>query len=1165
MIAFRGIRHKTVAYSGGFMKQFVHLHVHTEFSLLDGACRIEDLAKAAASQNSPAIAITDHGVMYGAIEHYKHVEKNGIKPIIGCEVYVARRTRHDRSPQLDESSSHLVLLAQDERGYRNLLELVSLASLEGFYYKPRVDRELLSRYSKGLIGLSGCLAGEIPETLLEGSQEKAYRLTGEYLDIFDRGNFFLELQDHQIPEQKKVNKALVDLARQMGIPLVATNDVHYISREQAQVHDVLLCIQTGKTLQDSNRLRFPSEEFYLKSRDEMLNLFGEIPEALDNTLVIAEKCNLKLGFGQLHLPNYRLPDGYHEAFDYLQNLCYRGLQERYQKPSPAAKNRLDFELQVIRQMGYEGYFLIVWDLINYARMQNIPVGPGRGSAAGSLVAYTLGITNIDPLQYGLLFERFLNPERVTMPDIDSDFCFERRSEIIDYVTQKYGSAHVAQIITFGTMAAKAAVRDVGRVLNMPLPDVDKVAKLIPNELGISIQRALEISPELRQAFESSQTINHLLGLAKEVEGSPRHASTHAAGVVISKEPLTYYLPLQKTSEGGVATQFTMQTVEDIGLLKMDILGLRTLTVIGDTLKLIRQSKMVQVDMERVPLNDGSVYEMLSKGDSIGVFQLESAGMRSILKNLQPQRFEDLIALVALYRPGPLGSGMVEDFIQRKHGVNKITYLHPVLEPILEETYGVILYQEQVMRIASDLAGFSLGQADLLRRAMGKKKPEIIMAQRDNFIKGAVAKGVLAQVAGNIFDLMEHFAGYGFNKSHSAAYAMVAYQTAYLKAHYPVEFFAALLTSVMDHPDKVQVHIEECRRMGIEVLPPDVNESLTNFTVVGDKIRFGLAAVKNVGRGAINSIIEAREQKGRFRSLEDFCQGVDLHVVNKRVIESLVKSGAFMSTGYNRAQLLAVIEICLASGQKAQEDRAKGQLSLFDLFSKVEAAQNISVPAIPEYKLGEVLAMEKELLGFYVSGHPINQYSAILELITDCKLEEISRYQEGAAVRVGGVVTHARRHVTKKGDLMAYLTLEDTSGNLEILVFPKTFHHFAHLLVEDRLLVIAGRVNVQEDTWRIVAEDIQVLPDISSMELIICLDPYRTSREELEAIKNILLRHRGNTGVKLHFAHTSKTIELGVSYQVALSRGLIASITAISGEGTVKVSSTPGKLSTVAEK
>ncbi|MEW6661459.1 MAG: DNA polymerase III subunit alpha [Bacillota bacterium] len=1147
------------------MKQFVHLHVHTEFSLLDGACRIEDLAKAAAAQKSPAIAITDHGVMYGAIELYKNAEKNGVKPIIGCEVYVARRTRHDRNPQVDESSSHLVLLAQDEEGYRNLMELVSLASLEGFYYKPRVDRELLSRYSKGLIGLSACLAGEIPEALMEGKPEKAFKLTGEYLDIFGRGNFYLELQDHHIPEQKNVNKGLVELARRLDIPLVATNDVHYISREQAQVHDVLLCIQTGKTLQDSNRLRFPSEEFYLKSRDEMLRLFGEMPEVLDNTLAIAEKCNLRLGFGQLHLPNYQLPEGYKEAFDYLKDLCYRGLRERYPESSPLAKSRLDFELQVIRQMGYEGYFLIVWDLINYARMRTIPVGPGRGSAAGSLVAYTLGITNIDPLRYGLLFERFLNPERVTMPDIDSDFCFERRAEIIDYVTQKYGSDHVAQIITFGTMAAKAAVRDVGRVLNMPLPEVDKVAKLIPNELGISIQRALEVSPELRQAFEGSQEVKRLLELAKEVEGSPRHASTHAAGLVISKEPLTYYLPLQKTSEGGVTTQFPMQTVEEIGLLKMDILGLRTLTVIGDTVKLIMQSKMVQVDMERIPLNDVAVYEMLSKGDSIGVFQLESSGMRSILKSLQPQRFEDLIALVALYRPGPLGSGMVEDFVQRKHGVNKITYLHPVLEPILEETYGVILYQEQVMRIASDLAGFSLGQADLLRRAMGKKKPEIIMAQRNNFIKGAVAKGVDAQIAGTIFDLMEHFAGYGFNKSHSAAYAMVAYQTAYLKAHYPVEFFAALLTSVMDHPDKVQVYIEECRKIGIEVLPPDVNESLTNFTVVGDKIRFGLAAVKNVGRGAINSIIEAREQKGRFRSLEDFCQRVDLHAVNKRVVESLIRSGAFISTGYNRAQLLAVIEACLASGQKAQEDRTKGQVSLIDLFCREETVQNISVPAIAEFTLGEVLAMEKELLGFYVSGHPVSQYSALLELIADCRLEEIGRYQEGATVRVGGVVTHVKRHVTKKGDMMAYLTLEDTSGNLEILVFPKIFHNFSQLLVEDRLLIIVGRVNIQEDKWRIMAEDIQVLPEMNRMELVICLDPYRTSREQLEAIKKILLQHRGDTRVKLHFAHISKPHELGPSYQVNLSKGLIAKLKKISGEGTVRVSFSPGKLFAVAEK
>jgi len=1147
------------------MKQFVHLHVHSEFSLLDGACKIRDLVGSAAVQKSPAVAITDHGVMHGAIEHYKHAEKNGVKPIIGCEVYVARRTRHDRSPRVDETSSHLVLLAQDEAGYRNLMELVSLASLEGFYYKPRVDRELLSRYSKGLIGLSGCLLGEIPAALLEGSQEKALRLTGEYLDLFERGNFFLELQDHYIPEQKIINRGLVEVARRMGIPFVATNDVHYISRKQAQVHDVLLCIQTGKTLQDDNRLRFSTEEFYLKSSNEMVHLFGEIPEAIDNTLVIAERCNLKLKFGQLHLPNYILPEGYNSAFDYLQDLCYRGMRERYQTPDIAVKNRLDFELQVILQMGYEGYFLIVWDLINYARTRAIPVGPGRGSAAGSIVAYVLGITSIDPLQYGLLFERFLNPERVTMPDIDSDFCFERRAEIISYVTQKYGSDHVAQIITFGTMAAKGAVRDVGRVLNMPLPEVDKVAKLIPNELGISIERALEISPELRQAFEDGKKTKHLLELAKEVEGSPRHASTHAAGVVISKEPLIYYLPLQKTSENGIATQYPMQTIEEIGLLKMDILGLRTLTVIGDAIKLILQSKMIQLDMERVPLNDVAVYEMLQKGESIGVFQLESPGMRSIMKNLQPQRFEDLIALVALYRPGPLGSGMVEDFIQRKHGNNKITFLHQVLEPILAETYGVILYQEQVMRIASDLAGFSLGQADLLRRAMGKKKPEIIIAQRDNFVKGAAAKGVDAQTAGTVFDLMEHFAGYGFNKSHSAAYAMVAYHTAYLKAHYPVEFFAALLTSVMDHPDKVQVYIEECRRLGIKVLPPDVNESLTNFTVTGDQIRFGLAAVKNVGRAAINSIIEARNCRGRFNSLEVFCQRVDLHAVNKRVIESLIKCGAFISTGYNRAQLLSVIEACLARGQKDQEDRNKGQISLLDMFCQGGTDQDIRVPGVEEFSLGEVLAMEKELLGLYVSGHPIGQYAALLELTTDCSLEEIIRYEEGTAVKVGGVVTHVKRHVTKKGDMMAYITLEDVSGNIEVLVFPKTFTSFIPLLTEDKLLLVSGRVNVQEESWRIVAEDIQALPEMSGVELVINLDPYRTSREQLEGIKNILLQHRGENKVKLNFAHTGKPHELSAFYQVNLSKELIVKLIKITGEGTVKISISQDNIAIAAKK
>ncbi|HZK17909.1 MAG TPA: DNA polymerase III subunit alpha, partial [Clostridia bacterium] len=907
------------------MKNFVHLHVHTEYSLLDGAARIKDVIKTAKKMGMKSLAITDHGVMYGVVDFYKYCKKEGIKPILGCEVYVAPRTMKDRTPKVDDVLYHLVLLAENQVGYQNLLSLVSVSFTEGFYYKPRVDLDALEKNSEGLIALSGCLAGHIPSLLAQDETEEAAKAAERYLEIFGPGNFFLEIQDHGMPEQRKINPRLIELGRELDIPLVATNDVHYVKSEDADIQDVLLCIQTGKTIDDSDRMRFSSRELYLKSGQEMGEIFGDIPDALDRTGEIADRCSVELDFDEMHLPHYRVPEGFNVK-TYLRDLCYKGVLERYGHTDDVLKNRLEYELGIIEQMDYSAYFLIVWDFINFAEQKEIPVGPGRGSAAGSLVAYSLGITNIDPMRYDLLFERFLNPERVSMPDIDIDFCFERRGEVIEYVVEKYGKDRVAQIITFGTMAARAAIRDVGRVLNMPYGEVDKVAKMVPTELGVTIAKALATNPDLKELAETDEQVGHLIKLASGLEGMPRHASTHAAGVVISREPLTQYVPLYKTSDGAVTTQFAKEQVEELGLLKMDLLGLRTLTVIGETIKQIKHNHGVDLDIDEISLKDPKTYEMLVRGEGIGVFQLESSGMRSILRDLKPERFDDIIALVALYRPGPLGSGMVDDFIKGKHGEKKVSYLHPKLEPILKDTYGVILYQEQVMRIANDLAGFSLGEADLLRRAMGKKKPEILAGLREQFISGAVKNDVDAKVAGEIFDLMEFFAGYGFNKSHSAAYACVSYQTAYLKANYPLEYMANLLTSVLDNTDKLVVYINECKRLGISLLPPSVNESMHSFTVTGDKLRFGLGAVKNVGLGAVEAIIANREKEGPFKNYEDFCRRIDARLVNKRALESMIMGGAFDSLGYGRSQLMAVLEAGLELAHKSQKERESGQLS-----------------------------------------------------------------------------------------------------------------------------------------------------------------------------------------------------------------------------------------------
>lgn len=1137
---------------------FVHLHNHTCYSLLDGASKIPELVQQAKEQGMQALAITDHGVMYGVIEFYKEAKKAGIKPIIGCEVYVARRSRWDKVAGLDDSPYHLVLLAENQEGYQNLIKLVSAAWLEGFYYKPRVDKELLRKYHKGLIALSACLAGEVPALLLEGKEEEARAAALDYQDIFGMHNFYLELQDHGLAEQRKANSALLRIARETGIPLVATNDVHYTRRNDAAIQDVMLCIQTGKTLQDQDRMRFETEEFYLKSAEEMRLLFGDYPEALANTVRIAERCQVDFKFGENHLPFYEVPQGYN-ADTYLEHLCQQGLRERYPQIASMHQERLAYELAIIKKMGYSSYFLIVWDFIHYAKKQGIFVGPGRGSAAGSLVSYCLGITDIDPLKYDLLFERFLNPERVSMPDIDIDFCFERRGEIIEYVVEKYGADRVAQIITFGTMAARAAIRDAGRAMNVPLALVDKVAKLVPSELGITIDRALEVSPELVQMAEEDSVVKQLLLTARALEGMPRHAGTHAAGIVISQKPLDQHLPLQKTAEGLVSTQFDKDTVEEIGLLKMDLLGLRTLTVINNTVQLIAQSQKKQIDINRIPLDDHKTYELLSQGDTIGVFQLESSGLRAILRELKPQTFEDIVALVALYRPGPLGSGMVEDFIKRRHGEVEVKYLHPALEPILRTTYGVILYQEQVMRIASDLAGFTLGEADLLRRAMGKKKPEIIAGLRKQFVEGAVKNGVDGEVAGKIFDLMEYFAGYGFNKSHSAAYALLAYQTAYLKAHYPVEFMAALLTSVMESSDRIPFYIEECRQHKIAVLPPDVNESAESFLVSGNKIRFGLAAIKQVGHNAIQAILEER-RNGRFLSLQDFCERVDLSQVNRRVLENLIKCGAFGSVPGTRAQLLEVLHLCIDQGLAWQRQKNSNQLSLFDLTSTPASFKpSIPLPEIRDFSEREILQMEKETLGLYLSGHPLAEYMGVIRGKTTHTIEDLTQATDGDLVVLAGIITAVRRSVTKRGETMAYFTLEDLSGTVEALLFPKNLAKFNDLLKNDSPVLVKARLNLQEDKPKIFVESISSLTNVewqvepgTATTLYLKISANVDENLIWEELRPIIAHYQGKTPLYLYFPHLKKLIKSKPEFWVNVLPQLMVELESLTGVEAISV-------------
>ncbi|PAK54188.1 DNA polymerase III subunit alpha [Paenibacillus sp. 7541] len=1078
------------------MSSFVHLHVHSEYSLLDGAARIGDLVREAAALGMKSLALTDHGVMYGAVPFYKACLEHGIKPIIGCEAYITAGSRKERGSRKDQPIYHLILLAKNNTGYRNLMKLISIGHLEGFHYKPRIDMEALAAHSEGIVCLSACLGGEVPQHLLHGREAEAKAAALRYQAIFG-SDFYLELQDHGMPEQKRVNPQLIALARETGIALVATNDVHYLTAADAEVQDMLICIGTGKTVQDEDRLQMTTNQLYLKSAEEMGRLFPHVPEAMENTLLIAEQCNVELKFGQSILPEYRpLPEG-KSASDYLRELCYAGLKERYEGSERWAseelrselEQRLAYELGVIDSMGFSDYFLIVWDFIAYAHRHHIAVGPGRGSSAGSLVAYTLRITNVDPMKYRLLFERFLNPERVTMPDIDIDFSDERRDEVIDYVVQKYGREHVAQIITFGTMAARAAVRDVGRALNVPFGDVDKTAKLIPGHLGISIARALEESPQLKEQYDTNRRIRELIDMAMKVEGMPRHASTHAAGVVISRDPLTDAVPLQEGSETTALTQYSMEHLEAIGLLKMDFLGLRTLSIIERTMRWIAELTGAAPDFGTVPDDDSRTYEMLGRGETTGVFQLESPGMRRVLKELKPSSFEDIVSVNALYRPGPME--FIPKFIQAKHGLIEPEYPHEDLIPILADTYGIIVYQEQIMQIASKMAGFSLGEADLLRRAVSKKKREVLDRERSHFVSGSAGLGYTEEEANRVYDMIVRFADYGFPRAHAAAYGVLAFQTAYLKAHYPVPFMASMLTAVMGSHRKVAEYVVEARRMNIDVMPPDVNESGAYFTPVSLErseaegagrpagIRFGLAAIKNVGTQAVETIVETRKDKP-YESLVDFCRRVDLRVCNKRVIESLIQAGAFDTLPGHRAQLVAMLDETVEAALKWKKERDDLQIQLFDF---VETPNwEIEYPDIPPYSAGQQLEFERELLGMYLSGHPLDGYEEVLEQTGADRLMDLYEGEDESLVTVAAMVVSLKTITTKQGKAMAFMQCEDQIERSEVVLFPEVWKRSAHLIEKGALLAIRAKLQHQDEGFKLLAEEVAQLSPESLQQL-----------------------------------------------------------------------------------
>lgn len=1121
---------------------FVHLHLHSEYSLLDGACRIDDLVKELERLESPACAITDHGNMYGVIKFYKSAKSKGIKPIIGCEIYVSPGSMTEKNPQ--EENHHLVLLAMDETGYRNLSRIVSIAYLNGFYYKPRADKSLLEEYNEGIIALSSCIQGEISKLILKGDINGAKSAIDWYRSIF-KDRFYLELQNHGMEEEVRVNEVMKKLAKEMSIPLVVTNDVHYLKREDALYHDILLGVQTNKKIDDPDKMRFPTNEFYLKTREELEEIFQDVPEALENTLEIAERCNIELTFGKYHIPDYPVPEG-ETTVSYFKKLVEDGFRRRYgDNPPREARERLEKEISVIEMMGFPGYFLIVWDVVHFAKTHNIMVGPGRGSAAGSMVSYCLGITDVEPLSMGLLFERFLNPERISMPDIDIDFADEKRQEIIRYVTEKYGSDKVCQIITFGTMAARGAIRDVGRVLNIPYSDVDRLAKLVP--FGSSISEALESSIELKEIYEREEWAKNIIDFAKILEGMPRHASTHAAGVVISKFPIMDLVPLQRGPEGDVMTQFEMGDLEELGLLKMDFLGLRTLTLLENTVKIIKDTTGEEINLNSLPLDDEKTYRLLQEGETIGVFQLESSGMRKLLRDMKPECFEDISSVLALYRPGPLGSGMVSDFVRRKRGEEPVKYPHPLLEPILRDTYGVIVYQEQVMQIANVLAGFTLGEADLLRRAMGKKLPEVLAQQRSRFLNGALERGISEDVANYVFDLMEYFAGYGFNKSHTVAYGLLAYQSAYLKAHYPLAYMTALLISVEGNMDKVAKYIQEARRMGIKILPPDINESKVHFTPVGSSIRFGLAAIKNVGEGAVESILEVRQKGGKFEDLEDFLNRIDTKKINKKVIESLIKAGAFDSLGRSRAELLAIFE---QYQEKKTKDKRRKNLFEAEKF-KVD-----SVPTIEEFPIEKILAMEKELIGLYISDNPLLHYSEELKEKISHNIEDLEELEDESLVTIGGIVSGVKSVDTKNGR-MGFLQMEDLSGSVEVVVFPKAFKEINKDIGNStNIFIVEGKVDKKEEDVKVIADKVYLLGKSLYSNRIrslhINIKEEKCDDSILFRLKSVLSEYPGDLPVIVHLVNDVEIckIALGSEFKVKESGRLLGELQNIFGASNV---------------
>lgn len=1133
---------------------FIHLHVHTQYSLLDGACRIPEILALAHQYKMDSLAITDHGNMFGAIEFYQEALKNGIKPIIGCEVYVAPASRLEKTASgIEDASFHLLLLARDETGYHNLMKLVSIGYLEGFYYRPRIDKAILSELSSGLIGMTACLKGEVPVLLQQKRFNDALKAADTYLSILGKGNFYLELQANSIPEQGQVNEGLVKISKELNMPLVATNDVHYLTPERAQSHEALLSIQTQTTLDDPHRMRFQTEEFYFRSPAEMKAIFKDFPEAIASTLEIADRCNLELSFSEVHLPKYDPPVGKLKE-EYLAELCEAGLKERYATPTPEIRARLTHELKLIKDMGFVSYFLIVWDFIHYAKSQGIPVGPGRGSAAGSLVSFLLGITDIDPLKYGLLFERFLNPERLGLPDIDIDFCYERRQEVIDYVTNKYGQENVAQIITFGTMQARAVIRDVGRVMGLSYADVDRIAKMIPAELNMTLKKALETEAELNNLYKNDPQVKKLITTALVLEGLNRHASVHAAGVVIADKPLNNYMPLFKTSDDQITSGFSMEILEKIGLLKVDFLGLRTLTVIDQTIKLIKETKKLQIDIAKIPLDDPATYKLLASAQTVGVFQIESSGMRDLLRKLEPSRFEDLVALLALYRPGPIGSGMLDDFMKRKHNLVPVKYEHPKLEPILKETYGIMVYQEQIMQIASSLGGFSLAQADLLRKAMGKKIPEVMEKERKNFIHGCMKNGIKELVASKIFDLIEYFSGYGFNKSHSTAYALISYRTAYLKANFPVEFMCALLTSERDNTDKIVEYEAEAEHMGLKVLPPDINESSALFKVIDQKtIRFGLRAVKNVGVGAAESMVEAAGQ-GRFSSFEDLCKRLDLRLANKKVLESLIKCGAMDSFGLPRAQMCASLDGVIDAAGRAQREKAKGQFSFFDEgFAQNAFQENAAhnMPHVKEWPEPQLLAFEKEMLGFYVSGHPLARYAKQLKLFTSSSTSSLLQHKDEDEIKLVGLIAKIKNTLTRaKQEKMAILKLEDLDGVVEALVFPRAYQKVSRYIQPNTVVMASGILNLKEDTPKIIINDLFAFDSVYKLITGMSINLSGIRENIFESLKELLSLSHGSVPIYLHLDTPLKSkvqLVVGEGLYVAPSEKLIADIEELLGE------------------